>query len=56
MIPMKTIQMNIRINRELLKEIEAIADYYKLDKTGWLRTHIAELVVEEKKKITASKL
>ena len=44
---MDTEQLNFRISKDLLKDIEEIARVLKVSKTEWIKVKLAELVAKE---------
>ena len=48
---METEQFNIRISKELSKDLDTISDILKVNKSEWVRTKIAQEVHEEKNKL-----
>lgn len=48
---METEQFNIRMSRELIKDLEVISRLLKVSKSEWIKTKLAEEVNEEKNKL-----
>jgi len=46
-----TEQMNIRIPKELLEDLEKISSILKVNKSEWIKIKLGELVYEEKSKL-----
>ena len=44
-------QMNLRISKELAKDLDFIAKHYNLDRADWVKVKLAELVKETKQEI-----
>ena len=51
MLYMKTEQLNIRMPRELLHDLEVISNLLKVNKSEWIKTKLAEEVHEEKNRL-----
>lgn len=43
----KTVQLGLRIEKELLDKIEKLSDYEGLEKTAWIRRALANFVKDE---------
>ncbi len=48
---MDTEQFNIRISKELIKDLEVISRILKVSKSEWIKARLAEEVNEEKNKL-----
>ena len=46
-----TEQLNIRVSKELIADLDTIAEILKINRSEWLKTKIAEDVHEEKNKL-----
>jgi hypothetical protein len=51
---METEQFNIRLNKAMLYDLEFISQKYKVDKNDWLRTRLAEMIMQERTSIIDS--
>ena len=50
----KTVQIGLRIERELLNRIEELADFEKIDKMSWIRKALANAQREQENKMRDS--
>ena len=48
---METEQFNIRMPKELLRDLDIISNLLKVNKSEWIKTKLAEEVHEEKNKL-----
>lgn len=48
---METEQLNIRVNKELLKDLDVISKFLKVNKSEWIKIRLAKEVLEEKNKL-----
>lgn len=48
----KTIQLGLRIDKDLLKDIESLSDSESVDKMSWIKRALATFVNEEKDAMT----
>ena len=49
---MQTEQFNIRLSRELAKDIALVSKLLKISKSEYVKVRLAELLREEKKRLT----
>ncbi len=47
----KTEQMNIRVPKELVSDLEILSEILKVNKSEWIKIKLSELVREEKSKL-----
>ena len=54
----ETMQVNIRLSKKLIEDIEYITQNLKVNRNDWLKVKLAELIVKEKiqKELTQTKL
>lgn len=48
---METEQLNIRVPKDLLRDLDVISNLLKVNKSEWVKTKLAEEVHEEKNKL-----
>ncbi len=48
---METEQLNVRLPKELIEDLELVSSILKVSKSDWMKTKLAEYVFEEKKRL-----
>ncbi|HLD97457.1 MAG TPA: hypothetical protein VI934_03885 [Candidatus Nanoarchaeia archaeon] len=51
MVAMETEQFNIRVPKDLLRDLDVISSLLKVNKSEWVKTKLAEEVHEEKNRL-----